>query len=49
MSRKFLEALDDVLTSPKTNPVVKERIMEVLGAAAHSQREYSCSLLVWLA
>ena len=39
MSRKFLETLEDVVTSPKTNPVVKDRVMEVLGAAAYSQRK----------
>ncbi|KAH0834019.1 hypothetical protein J3R83DRAFT_11255 [Lanmaoa asiatica] len=32
--RKFIEALEDVLTSPRTSPVVRERLMEVLAAAA---------------
>lgn len=32
--RKFVEALEDVLTSPRTVPVVRERLMEVLAAAA---------------
>jgi hypothetical protein len=37
-SRKFLDALEDVLTSSRTNPVVRERLMEVLAGAA-----YMCS------
>ncbi|KAG6370719.1 hypothetical protein JVT61DRAFT_11105 [Boletus reticuloceps] len=32
--RKFIDALEDVLTSPRTSPVVRERLMEVLAAAA---------------
>ena len=32
--RKFIEALEDALTSPRTSPVVRERLMEVLAAAA---------------
>ncbi|KAF9219339.1 hypothetical protein BS17DRAFT_427154 [Gyrodon lividus] len=32
--RKFVEALEDVLTSSRTSPVVRERLMEVLAAAA---------------
>lgn len=33
--RKFIEVLEDVLTSPRTSPVVRERLMEVLAAAAY--------------
>ncbi|CAK5271033.1 unnamed protein product [Mycena citricolor] len=33
-SRKFLDTLEDLLTSSRTAPVVKERLMDVLGAAA---------------
>ncbi|KAL4077659.1 hypothetical protein J3A83DRAFT_4215420 [Scleroderma citrinum] len=33
--RKFIETLEDVLTSPRTSPVVRERLMEVLAAAAY--------------
>lgn len=33
--RKFIEMLEDVLTSPRTSPVVRERLMEVLAAAAY--------------
>lgn len=32
--RKFIEVLEDVLTSSRTSPVVRERLMEVLAAAA---------------
>ncbi|KAG2361369.1 hypothetical protein BDR07DRAFT_1359012, partial [Suillus spraguei] len=33
-SRKFIDTLEEVLTSSRTNPVVRERLMEVLAAAA---------------
>ncbi|KAH7924445.1 hypothetical protein BV22DRAFT_1013288 [Leucogyrophana mollusca] len=33
-SRKFIDALEEVLTSSRTSPVVRERLMEVLAAAA---------------
>jgi hypothetical protein len=33
-SRKFLDTLEDLLLGSKTNPVVKERVLDVLGAAA---------------
>ncbi|OAX34620.1 hypothetical protein K503DRAFT_430395 [Rhizopogon vinicolor AM-OR11-026] len=33
-SRKFISALEDVLTNSRTKPVVRERLMEVLAAAA---------------
>ncbi|KAG0707223.1 hypothetical protein DFH29DRAFT_1076483 [Suillus ampliporus] len=33
-SRKFIDTLEDVLTSSRTSPVVRERPMEVLAAAA---------------
>lgn len=31
--RKFMEAVEDVVTNPKTEPVVRERLLEVLGSA----------------
>lgn len=31
--RKFMDAVEDVVTNPKTEPVVKERILDVLGSA----------------
>ncbi|KAG2145564.1 hypothetical protein BD769DRAFT_1346935 [Suillus cothurnatus] len=34
-SRKFIDTLEDVLTSSRTSPVVRERLMEVLAAAAY--------------
>ena len=34
--RKFLETLEDVITSTRTSPVVRERLLEVLAAAAFS-------------
>ncbi|KAF7356488.1 Kinase-like protein [Mycena venus] len=36
MSRKFLATLEDVLTSSRTSPVVRERLMDVLAAAAYA-------------
>ncbi|KAL0061889.1 hypothetical protein AAF712_011265 [Marasmius tenuissimus] len=33
-SRKFLETLEELLVSPRTNPVVKERVLDILAAAA---------------
>jgi hypothetical protein len=35
-SKKFLETLEDVLQSPKTTPVVRERLIEVLAGATYS-------------
>ncbi|TRM68626.1 hypothetical protein BD626DRAFT_482304 [Schizophyllum amplum] len=35
-SRKFLESLEDVLTSPRTSPVVRERLLDVVAAAAYA-------------
>jgi len=34
--RKFLDALEDVLASSSTSPVVKERLLDVLAAAAYT-------------
>jgi hypothetical protein len=33
---KFLDTLDDVLTSQRTSPVVRERLLDVLAAAAYA-------------
>lgn len=33
-SRKFLASLEEVLTSSRTSPVVRDRLIEVLGAAS---------------
>ncbi|KAJ6476153.1 hypothetical protein C8R45DRAFT_1216883 [Mycena sanguinolenta] len=35
-SRKFLDTLEDLLTSSRTSPVVRERMMDVLAAAAYA-------------
>lgn len=35
-SRKFLDTLEDLLSSPRTSPVVRERLLEVLAAAAYA-------------
>ncbi|KAK7055193.1 hypothetical protein R3P38DRAFT_2845741 [Favolaschia claudopus] len=35
-SRKFLDTLEDLLTSTRTIPVVRERVMDVLAAAAYA-------------
>ena len=35
-SRKFLEILEDVLSSPLASPVARERLSEVLAAAAYA-------------
>ncbi|EPQ55785.1 hypothetical protein GLOTRDRAFT_60574 [Gloeophyllum trabeum ATCC 11539] len=34
-SRKFLDTLDEVITSPRTSPVVRERLVDILGAATY--------------
>ncbi|KAF7326913.1 hypothetical protein MVEN_02585200 [Mycena venus] len=34
-SRRFLDTLEDLLTSSRTSPVVRERVMDVLAAAAY--------------
>ncbi|KAI0270754.1 hypothetical protein BC834DRAFT_863090 [Gloeopeniophorella convolvens] len=36
MKNKFLDTLDDVLTSQRTSPVVRERLLDVLAAAAYA-------------
>ncbi|KAK0200973.1 hypothetical protein DFS33DRAFT_1092493 [Desarmillaria ectypa] len=35
-SKKFLDTLEDVITSPRTSPVVRERVMDVVAAAAYA-------------
>ncbi|KAJ7468571.1 Adenylosuccinate synthetase-domain-containing protein [Mycena latifolia] len=45
-SRKFLDTPEDLLTSSRTSPVVRERVMDVLAAAAYtSGTNASCCLL----
>ncbi|EIM80080.1 uncharacterized protein STEHIDRAFT_162965 [Stereum hirsutum FP-91666 SS1] len=38
LGRKFLDTIEDVLQSSKTSPVVRERIVDVLGAAAFASQ-----------
>ncbi|KAF5352923.1 hypothetical protein D9758_007866 [Tetrapyrgos nigripes] len=35
-SRKFLDTLEDLIRNPATNPVVKERVLDVIAAAAYA-------------
>jgi hypothetical protein len=42
-SRKFLDTLEDILISPRTSPVVRERLMDVLAAAAYASGSSECS------
>lgn len=35
-TRKFLDTLEDLLTTPKTSPVVRERLLNVVAAAAYA-------------
>ncbi|KAL0568113.1 hypothetical protein V5O48_013882 [Marasmius crinis-equi] len=37
-SRKFLDTLEDLLSSSRTNSVVKERVLDVVAAAAYASR-----------
>lgn len=44
MSRKFLDTLEDVLTSSRTSPVVRERLMDVLAAVAYASQNSESTL-----
>lgn len=49
---KFLDTLEDVLTSQRTSPVVRERLLDVLAAAAYassgtSAKNESSFRLLW--
>lgn len=46
-TRKFLDTLEDLLSSSKTSPVVRERLLEVVAAAAFAsgKSESSFSLV----
>ena len=39
MKSKFINTLEDVLTSQRTSPVVRERLLDVLAAAAYASSE----------
>jgi hypothetical protein len=36
MSRKFLDTVEEMLMSPRTSPVVRERLVDIVGAAAYA-------------
>ncbi|KXN86678.1 TOM1-like protein 2 [Leucoagaricus sp. SymC.cos] len=38
MSRKFLDTIEELLMSPRTSPVVRERLMDVIAAAAYASQ-----------
>ncbi|KAF6750828.1 hypothetical protein DFP72DRAFT_909441 [Ephemerocybe angulata] len=40
-SRKFMDTIEELLTNNKTNPVVKERLLDVVGAAAYATRHHT--------
>lgn len=44
-SRKFLETLEEVILSSRTSPVVKERLLQVLAAAAYASSSSTYSVL----
>jgi hypothetical protein len=44
-SKKFLDTIEDILTSPRTSPVVRERLIDIVGAAAYAS---GSSLSVWV-
>jgi hypothetical protein len=46
MSKRFLDALEDLIGNPRTNPVVRERVMEILAAAAYAQSEFTSFITV---
>jgi hypothetical protein len=35
-SRKFLDTIEDILMSSRTSPVVRERLIDIVGAAAYA-------------
>jgi hypothetical protein len=37
-SRKFIITLEELITSPGTSPVVRERLVDVVGAAAYNSQ-----------
>lgn len=41
-SRKFLDTLEDLLSSSRTSPVVRERLLEVVAAAAFASGNSMC-------
>lgn len=42
MNRKFYDAIEELLVNPKTSPVVRERLIEVLGAIVYNSSSGTC-------
>jgi hypothetical protein len=50
--RKFLDTLKDILTSQRTSPIVRERLLDILAAATYassgtSHKEVSSFRVLW--
>jgi hypothetical protein len=41
-SRKFLDTIEELLSSSRTSPVVRERLLEVVSAAAYATKTSAC-------
>ncbi|KAG5651828.1 hypothetical protein H0H81_007260 [Sphagnurus paluster] len=46
-ARKFLDTLEDLLSTPKTSPVVRERVLDVISAAAYASGTNSAFRALW--
>ncbi|KAJ7585006.1 kinase-like domain-containing protein [Mycena floridula] len=46
-SRIFLDTVEDLLESPRTSPVVRERVMDVVSAAAFASQKYTGFRTLW--
>ena len=44
---KFMDTLEDVLTTQRTSPVVRDRLLDVLAAAAYASSATSPFRLLW--
>ena len=42
MSRKFLDTLEETITSSRTSPVARDRLLEYLAGATYEQRKSIC-------
>jgi hypothetical protein len=40
-SKKFLDCIEDLLSSSRTSPVVKERVLDVIAAAAYASGSHT--------
>ena len=50
MNRKFYDTIEELLMNPKTSPVVKERLIEVLGAIVYNSSSgmYPLTIKHWM-